>query len=154
MDFFKVRSELRRMGRGNLLKLAASQRISKCLIRGVTCCFYLQYKEFSFCVSEILGQSCQLEKLEKLEEVYQRNERINFSLPLIQEMEPVVLGKVPVEFKVYYKDDLTRSLVLLGKITERRRKERGNNLKDLLNKAIREYSDRVKDPSTIFLLGP
>jgi hypothetical protein len=44
-------------------------------------------------------------------------------------------------------------MVLLGKVTERRTKERGNNLKDLLNKAIMDYSDRAKDPSEIFLLG-
>jgi hypothetical protein len=44
-------------------------------------------------------------------------------------------------------------MVFLGKIIERRRKERGNNFKDLLFKAKQDYSPRVKDPSAIFLLG-
>jgi hypothetical protein len=45
-------------------------------------------------------------------------------------------------------------MVYLGTVMERRRKERGNNLGDLLKKAAAEYSNRVQDPSKIFLLGP
>jgi hypothetical protein len=44
-------------------------------------------------------------------------------------------------------------MVFLGKIIERRRRERGNNLKDLLFKARQNYSTRVRDPSAIFLLN-
>jgi hypothetical protein len=154
MNVLKSRAELRKMKRGNLLKLAAYQRISKCLIGGVACRFYLHHKGHTFCVSEILGQSCQIEKLKRLEELSQEEEKIDLSLPLITKMEPVLRGEKKVEFKVYYKDDPTRSVVFLGKVMERRKKERGNNLKDLLNKAIMDYSDRVKDPSRVFLLGP
>jgi len=39
-----------------------------------------------------------------------------------------IAGKNCGEFKVYYRDDLTRSMVYLGTVIERRRKERGNNL--------------------------
>ena len=62
-------------------------------------------------------------------------------------------GKKPVEFKVYHREDPTRSMVYLGTVIERRRKERGSNLNDLLKKAIKEYSDYVENPSKIFLLG-
>jgi hypothetical protein len=44
-------------------------------------------------------------------------------------------------------------MVYLGTVIERRRKERGNNLGDLLKKAAMEYSKDVSDPSKIFLLG-
>jgi hypothetical protein len=57
------------------------------------------------------------------------------------------------EFDVYYRDSLTRSIVFLGKVVERRKKERVNNFKDLLKKAIIDFSGQVKDPSRIFLLG-
>jgi hypothetical protein len=154
MDIFRIRTELTKMDRKELFKLVFNQKISKCLIGGRTCGFYLAYKEFSFCVSEILGQSCQLEKLRKLEEVYQEPEKINFSLALINEMEPELPGKKSVEFKVCYKHGFSRQVVFLGKVIERRKKERGDNLRDLLNKAVRDFSGQVKDPSTIFLLGP
>ena len=77
------------------------------------------------------------------------------SSPFLKKMETELLssGKKPVEFKVYHRDDLTRSMVYLGTVIERRRKERGSNLKDLLKKAIKEYSDYVENPSKIFLLG-
>ncbi len=61
--------------------------------------------------------------------------------------------KEGVEFKVYYRDPHDGSTVFLGKVIERRRKERGHNLEDLLTKAKRQYSD-IRDPSKIFLLGP
>jgi hypothetical protein len=155
MDFFKVRSELRRMRGGDLFKLVVSQRMSKCLIGGVACPLYLHYKEFSFCVSEILGQGCQVERLKKLEQVYHDEEKINFLLPFVQKMEkgPILPEKKLVEFKVYFRDNLTRSIVYLGKIIERRNRERANNLRDLLTKAISDYSGCVEDPSTIFLLS-
>jgi len=155
MDFFEVRSELRRMRGGDLFKLLASQRISQCLIGAVACCLYLHYKEFSFCVSEILGEGCQVERLKKLEQVYYDEEKSDFLLPFVKKMEkgPILPGKKLAEFKVYFRDNLTRSIVYLGKIIERRNRERANNLRDLLTKAISDYSDCVEDPSTIFLLS-
>jgi hypothetical protein len=155
MDAVKIKLELGKMVRRELLKLATRQKISNCLIGDAACRFHLRYKEFFFCASEIMGHSCQIEKLKKLEEVYQAPETMDRLLPFVQgsEREFILTEKETAEFKVYYRDHPTQSFVLLGKVTERRRKERGNNLKDLLNKAIAAYSDRAKDPSAIFLLG-
>jgi hypothetical protein len=67
---------------------------------------------------------------------------------------PFISRKRPkIIFDVYYRDYSTDSMVFLGKIIERRRRERGNNLKDLLFKARQNYSTRVRDPSAIFLLN-
>jgi hypothetical protein len=156
MEALKIRGELRRMRRGKLLRLVTNQKISNCLIGDTACCFLLHHKEFTFCASEIMGQSCQLEKQKTLEEVCQGPETIGRLLPFVQENteeELILFEKETAQFKVYYRDHPTRSVVLLGKEMERRRKERGNNLKDLLNKAIMDYSGRAKDPSEIFLLG-
>jgi len=150
MDVFGARSSLRRMCRGDLLKMVAGQRISRCVINDGVCCFHLHYKELNFCVSEIFGESCQLEKSKK---VYPDKEKIDLSLPLMQGMDSLLPEKKTNEFRVYYRDPKTRSIVFFGKVVERRKKERGNNLKDLLNKAVRDFSDRLKDPSAIFLLG-
>jgi hypothetical protein len=154
MDILKARIELQRMSTRDLFKLELNRKISNCLIGGRPCGFYLQYNGSSFCVSEILGKGCEVERLEQLEQLYDEKEEVNFPLPFLQKMETELLlpGKKAVEFKVYHRDHLTRSTVFLGKIIERRRKERGDNLKGLLNKAIKQYSDQVEDPSTIFLL--
>ena len=66
---------------------------------------------------------------------------------------PAVSIKRHILFNIYYRDYPTDSMVFLGKIIERRRKERGNNRKDLLYKAKQDYSTRVKDPYAIFLLS-
>ena len=90
----------------------------------------------------------------QFEQLYDEREKVNFSLPFPQKIERELLSprKKAVAFKVYQGDRLTRSAVFLGSIIERRRKERGDNLKGLLSKAIEQYSHQVKDPSTIFLL--
>jgi hypothetical protein len=90
-----------------------------------------------------------------LEEAYQGSKAVDRLLPFAQgiEKEDISFEKEAAEFRVYYRDHLTRSVILLGKVMERRRKERGNNLSDLLNKAIMDYSTIAKDPSAIFLLG-
>jgi len=154
MDILKARYELRRLSTGDVFKLALNWRISYCLIGGKPCGFLLKYKGSIFCVSEILGKGCQVERSMQSEQLYDEGEKVNFSLTFPQKMETEVLlpRKKAVEFKVYHRDHLTRSTVFLGKIIERRRKERRDNLKDLLSKAIEQYSDHVKDPSTIFLL--
>ena len=154
MDVLKARYELRSLSTGDLFKLALHSRMSYCLIGGRPCGFLLQYKGSNFCVSEILGKGCQVGRLMQFGQLYDEREKVNFSLPFPQRMEtePPLPRKKAVEFKVYHADRLTRSTVFLGKIIERRRKERGDNLKGLLSKAIEQYSDHVKDPSTIFLL--
>ena len=77
-----------------------------------------------------MGQGCQAEKSAQLE-----RER-------------------GMEFKVYCRDHITHSITSVGRIIERRNRERGNNLGGLLSKAIKDYADCIADPSTIFLLGP
>jgi len=151
----EARSELRRMNKRNLLKLTAEQRISKCLIGSRTCSLYLQYKGFYFCVSEILGQSCQVEMSEKLDDRYEDLQNSHDLLPLREKpgMNPLQREKKNVEFRVYCRDTVNRSMILLGMVIERRAKERGNNLKDLLVKAKKDYSNCAVDPSTIFLLS-
>jgi hypothetical protein len=155
LDILETKGELQRLGRGDLFKLVMDQRLSKCLVGGITCGFYLQYKGIRFCISELLGKGCLIERLGQWDQFYPDKENNNGSLTLLQEMETEFLssGKKPVEFKVYYRDDPTRSMRYLGTVIERRRKERGNNLRDLLKKAVVEYSHIVQDPSKIFLLG-
>ena len=155
MDVYEARNELRRMGKRHLMRLVSAQRISGCLIGGRACGLYLHYKGFNFCVSEIIGQGCQVERSAKLEEVYQDKEKISYPLPLMDRIGTSLLspGKKVIEFKVYCREHVTRSMIFLGNILERRTKERGNNLRDLLIKAIEDYKDRVADPSMIFLLG-
>ena len=56
------RSELKKLGAVTLLKMAFSQKEKRCVLSGL-CPFYLNYKGYGFCVSEILGEGCQDEKL-------------------------------------------------------------------------------------------
>ena len=154
MDYLKARIELQRTIKRDLFKLALNRRISNCLIGGRPCGFLFQYKGSNFCVSEILGNGCQVERLEQLEQLFDEKEKVNSLLPFRLRMETELLPprNKAVEFKIYQRDQLTRSTIFLGKIIERRRKERGDNLKGLLSKAINQYSGHVRDPSTIFLL--
>jgi hypothetical protein len=156
MDFFKARSELQRMSRKDLLRLGGKQRISKCLIGGRACGLFLHYKGFTFCVSEIMGESCQLERSARAEAFHRHGENINYWLAFAsrKEISPFPTARTNVvQFKVYCRDCATRSMVFLGNILERRTKERRNNMEDLLNKAMEDFRDCVTDPSMIFLLG-
>jgi len=153
MDVLKARNELLRMKRGDLFRLASGQKISRCLVGGRACGFYFKYKRRHFCLSEILGKGC---IHEKLEEKSLKHEELLSLLPstnLLLNGLPL-LRKRGTEFKVYWRDEATRSMILLGRIVERRMRERENNLRDLLIKASQDFSDRVPDPSLIFLLGP
>ena len=154
MDIYKARYELRRMSAGDIFELALNRKISYCLIGGRPCGFLLQYRGSIFCVSEILGKGCQVGELMQSEQLHDEAEKVNFSLPFPEKMETELLlpKKKALEFKVYHRNYLTRSTVFLGKIIERRKKERGDNLKGLLSKAMEQYSDHAKAPSTIFLL--
>jgi hypothetical protein len=102
-----------------------------------------------------LGESCQVERLDKREKVFLKDDETVFMQPLLHELEvgPVLTEKKDPEFKVYWRDKLTRSIALLGSITERRKKERTDNLNDLLKRVISDFSGQVKDPIGIFLLG-
>ncbi len=59
---FEIKSELRRLAKGDLLKMVFGQPEKSCILGG-TCPFLLKYQQILFCVSEVLGQGCQLEKL-------------------------------------------------------------------------------------------
>jgi hypothetical protein len=155
MNILEGRSKLKRMSPGSLFTLVANQRISNCVIGAKACGLSLYHQEIHFCVSELMGKGCTVKRVDQSEQLHPAKEGINGFLPAFERMETELLSaaKKPVEFKVYYKDDLIRSMVCLGTVIERRTKERGNNLKDLLKKAIKEYSDYVENPSKIFLLG-
>ncbi len=155
MNIFKDRIELQRMRRGALFSLALNQRMPKCLVGGRLCRFYLQFKGSGFCVSEISRKGCEVKSLERSEQIYPVREEVNLTFPFLRDMETefLLLKEGASEFMVYYRDPHAGSTVFLGKITERRKKERGHNLKDLLSKAKKQYSDNVRDPSNIFLLG-
>ena len=66
MNFHSVRLELRKLGRKKLLKILMNQKESKCLMNGF-CSLLFKYKGYTFCLSEVLGQGCEIENLKKLE---------------------------------------------------------------------------------------
>jgi hypothetical protein len=66
MHFRSVRSELRRLGCKKLFKILMNQKESKCLLYGL-CSLLFKYKGYTFCLSEVLGQRCEIENLKKLE---------------------------------------------------------------------------------------
>jgi hypothetical protein len=155
MDFYQARDELPKMSRKHLLSLASTKRVSKCFLGGRARCLHLHYQGFNFCVSEIMGEGCRVERLAKVEEVYQNQDGISCPLPLMGSIEisPLSSRKKAVEFKAYCKDPIKKSMIFLGNILERRTKERRNNLTDLLVKAVKDYSYCVEVASTVFLLG-
>ena len=155
MDILEAKRELQKMRARNLFKMAMDQKLSRCLVGGRTCWHSLLYRGIRFCVSELLGKGCLLERLGEWERFFPEKDTLNGPRALLPRLEavPSSSAKNCGEFKVYYRDDLTRCMVYLGTVIERRRKERGNNLGDLLKKAAMEYSNRVTDPSKIFLLG-
>ncbi len=59
--FFQFKAELRKMTKGDLLRMVLSQKERKCVL-GKFCPFLLEYRCILFCVSEILGQGCQVER--------------------------------------------------------------------------------------------
>jgi len=155
MDILEAKRELQKLPAGNLLKMAMDQRLSKCLVGGMNCGYSLLYRGIRFCVSEILGKGCLLERLGEWERFFPEKDMVQGPHDFLPRLKavPSLPGKNFGQFKVYYRNDLARCMVYLGTVIERRRKERGNNLGDLLKKAAMEYSKDVSDPSKIFLLG-
>jgi hypothetical protein len=72
---FKLKAELRKMTKGNLLKMTLSQKEKNCLLGGV-CPFLLECQRILFCVSEILGQGCQTarQRLDSLQDAQSEGE--------------------------------------------------------------------------------
>ena len=66
MNFHSVRLEVCRLGNKNLYKILMNQKESKCVLYGF-CSLLFKYEGFTFCLSEVLGQGCEIEKLKKLE---------------------------------------------------------------------------------------
>jgi hypothetical protein len=66
MNFRLARTELRKMGRKNLVNMLMSQKESKCLLNGL-CSLHFDYEGYTFCLSEILGEGCESQRLKKLE---------------------------------------------------------------------------------------
>jgi len=66
---------------------------------------------------------------------------------------PSSAQKRRVVFSIYYREPSSKSIQFRGKVIERRLKERGNNVKDLLAKARKDYSCPVIDPNGIFILA-
>ncbi len=75
---FKLKAELRKMTKGDLLKMVLSQKERKCLLGGI-CPFLLEYQRILFCVSEILGQGCQVERLNFSHDAQSESERLQRS---------------------------------------------------------------------------
>lgn len=64
-NIFDIKSELRQMAKGDLLKMVFGQPEENCVLGG-PCPFLLNYQQTQFCVSEVLGQGCQVEKLKAM----------------------------------------------------------------------------------------
>lgn len=67
MDFHLVRTEVCRLGKKNLSKMLMGQKESKCLLNGL-CSLRFNYKGYPFCISEVLGEGCESQRLKKLEQ--------------------------------------------------------------------------------------
>jgi len=65
-QIFQARAKLKQMAKANLLKMAFRRKEKKCLLGGGTCPFPMEHRCILFCVSEILGQGCQIEILRPL----------------------------------------------------------------------------------------
>lgn len=156
MNALQAREELRKMKMRDLFRLASEQKISECLVGAKACGLYVRYKNFRFCISELLREGCIFEKSERLKPGAAVKEEKNPLLPWDQAFlnSFLRLERQGIPFRVYWRDESTRVMFLLGETLERRREERKDNLRDLLFKARQEFSDRVSNPALIFLLGP
>ncbi len=54
------------MGKKKLFKILMNQKESKCLLNGF-CSLLFKYRGYTFCLSEVLGQGCEIENLKKLD---------------------------------------------------------------------------------------
>lgn len=155
MNISQIRSELQRMKKGDLFRLISEQKISICLVGGRMCSFYFYYKGFYFCISELLGKSCLFGKTREREINLFKKEKVPGLLPWPKNLINGLLSfeRKGQEFKVYWRDEVNRSIKFLGRIVERRKIERKNNLGDLLIKAKKDFSEFVANPSQIFLMS-
>ncbi len=63
LNVLELRTELRRLGPANLLRMASNEKEHNCgLNPNGSCEFYFKYKGFGFCISELSGRGCEAEK--------------------------------------------------------------------------------------------
>jgi hypothetical protein len=82
MEFYEARNKLRRMSKEKLFELASKQGISRCVIGGKECRLYFRYEGLGFCVSEILGQGCQVQRTKILENCHEDTKEADSPPPL------------------------------------------------------------------------
>lgn len=87
MDFYSARSELQRMAIKEVLRTAANQKLQKCMVINKLCRFYFRHRNFGFCVTEISGASCEIERLDNEEEVVQTGEETTSAQSLFRKPE-------------------------------------------------------------------
>ncbi len=64
-NIFDIRSKLRQMAKGDLLGMVFGQLEKDCILGG-SCPFLFNYQQIRFCVSEVVGHGCQMEKLREM----------------------------------------------------------------------------------------
>ena len=71
----QFKAELRKMRKGDLLRIVLSQKERKCLL-GAVCPFLFEYRRILFCLSEVLRQGCQVERqrLDSVQEAQSESE--------------------------------------------------------------------------------
>jgi hypothetical protein len=75
------------MDKAHLYELASNQGIPIFVVGGVECNLYFRYEDFGFCVSEILGQGCQVQCPKTLEN-YHKDPTETIPLVLIPPAPP------------------------------------------------------------------
>ena len=58
MDSYTIRAELKKLEKRELFELTWQQKKGWCNIGASECGFFIQYKGFHFCLTELLGQGC------------------------------------------------------------------------------------------------
>lgn len=61
------------MGTKELLGTAANQKLQKCIVSNKLCRFHFRYGRFEFCVSELSGKSCEVERLDDHDEGFHKD---------------------------------------------------------------------------------
>jgi hypothetical protein len=84
MQFYEARNKVRRMADSDLFELASQNGISRCAIDGEACRLYFRYEGFGFCVSETLGQGCQVQRSKTLENCRKDMKEIDCPPPLVE----------------------------------------------------------------------
>jgi len=80
-----------------------SQKKSKCVLNGL-CSLHFDYKGYTFCLSEILGEGCESERLKKLEK--EACERIEAQLPQENVEAPLFDGTVTSSYNLIKEEDI------------------------------------------------